>query len=74
VKIPEWKANSTRTDTPLLKQRIYKEFEDASLALGVGEISDLVEGPYGYHIIKVYEKTEAKPYTQEEKNLRLKVF
>jgi len=26
VKIPEWKANSTRTDTPLLKQRIYKEF------------------------------------------------
>ncbi|GAE86824.1 peptidylprolyl isomerase [Acetivibrio straminisolvens] len=49
-----------------------QSFEDASLALGVGEISDLVEGPYGYHIIKVYEKTDAKSYPLEQKKDEIK--
>lgn len=35
------------------------EFETTALSLEVGEISSVVESPYGYHIIKRYENDEA---------------
>ena len=40
--------------------RMVQAFEDASFTLPVGTISDLVETPYGYHIIKIEDHKAGK--------------
>jgi parvulin-like peptidyl-prolyl isomerase len=42
------------------------EFENASFSLKEGQISDLVAGPFGYHIIKVEDKQTEKLETIKE--------
>jgi len=46
--------------------RMVPEFESVAFSLEPGELSDVVETMYGYHIIKAHEHTDAREITFEE--------
>jgi len=49
------------------KGQMVPEFEETAFALEVGQLSDIVESQYGFHIIKVTDKKAATTATLEEK-------
>lgn len=48
------------------KGMMVKEFEDAAFELPLNEVSDAVKTQFGYHLIKVYDRTEAKTKAFDE--------
>ncbi len=50
----------------LTKGKMVREFEDAVFSLKAGQISEVVETAYGYHIIKVEEILPGKTLTLKE--------
>lgn len=46
------------------------KFKEATYKLEVGQISEPVKSSFGYHIIKVTDKKELKPFDQEKDNIQ----
>ena len=56
------------------KGQMVKEFEDAAFALDVGELSPVVETQYGYHIIKLLDKTPETLTSLEDATEEIKII
>jgi peptidyl-prolyl cis-trans isomerase SurA len=54
------------------RRRMVQPFDSAAFSLDVGEVSDLVRTPFGWHIIKVTEIKEYSPFEEQKESLKSK--
>lgn len=54
--------------------KMVKPFEEAAFSLKKGEVSDIIRTPFGFHIIKVFDKKEAGTTPLEEVKEKIKSF
>ena len=54
--------------------RMVKPFEEAAFGMKVGEVSDIVETQFGYHLITLTERREAETVSLEDAKERISTF
>lgn len=52
------------------RRMMVKEFDEVAFKMEVGQISDLVQTNFGYHIIKLTDKMDTQPYESEYESLK----
>ncbi len=52
------------------RRRMVQPFDSAAFSLKVGEVSNIVRTPFGWHLIKLLEVKEYQPYEKQKENLK----